>query len=153
MSFIWTLRLRVSAMFILGDPPARLRGVLVFAHTDGVHARSASGRPTKLGLSARRRLRELLLHGAHKSGFSTDLCTFSRVGRIIKREFGVHYHVNHLGHLLHGLGFSPQEPEAQAPADRRDELKMLLANSRQSSHQWKAARCIAAPTPAGLAQY
>lgn len=90
-------------------------------------ARQAPGRPTKLDLGNRRRLRGLLLAGAHKAGFSTDLWTCPRVGRIIEREFGVRYHVDHLGRLLRGLGFSPQKPEALARERNESAIRRWVA--------------------------
>jgi transposase len=77
-------------------------------------ARPIPGRPIKLDVANRRSLRSLLLRGAHKAGYSTDLWTCPRVGRVIERKFGVRYHVDHIGRLLRGLGFSPQKPEARA---------------------------------------
>jgi putative transposase len=36
------------------------------------------------------------------------------VAEIIDREFGVEYHEDHIGRLLHGMGWSPQKPERRA---------------------------------------
>ena len=80
----------------------------------GVASRPAPGRPSKLDAKARRRLEQLLLTGAHASGFPTDLWTCPRVGEVIHRTFDVEYHVDHLGRLLRSLGWTPQKPERQA---------------------------------------
>lgn len=82
--------------------PARLRAI------------PASGRPPKLDHRARRRLERRLLRGAQSAGFPTDLWTCPRVATLIRREFGVRYHVDHIGRLLRGLGWTPQKPERRA---------------------------------------
>jgi transposase len=81
---------------------------------DAVRARPVPGRPPKLEASDRRRLEQVLLRGAHAAGFATDLWTCPRVATVIRREFGVRYHVDHLGRLLRRLGWSPQKPERRA---------------------------------------
>jgi len=80
----------------------------------GVEARPASGRPPKLTETQRTRLEKALVRGALAHGFGTDLWTCPRVAELIERRFGVEYHVDHIGRLLHGLGWSPQKPERRA---------------------------------------
>ena len=80
----------------------------------GIRAKPASGRPPKLGVEHKRRLEALLLDGAQAAGFHTDLWTCPRVAELIERRFGVHYHVDHIGRLLHDLDWSPQKPERRA---------------------------------------
>ena len=80
----------------------------------GVQARAASGRPSKLGLRQKRRLEALLLKGPLAAGFHTDLWTCPRVAELIKQRFGIDYHVDHVGRLLHDLGWSPQKPTRRA---------------------------------------
>lgn len=77
-------------------------------------ARPASGRPPKLPASQARRLERELLRGAQAAGFTTDLWTCPRVARLIEQRFRVHYHVDHIGRLLHSLGWSPQKPTRRA---------------------------------------
>jgi transposase len=80
----------------------------------GVRARDAPGRPPRLKLTQKRRLEGLLLKGPLASGFDTDLWTCPRVAEVIKQRFGVDYHVDHVGRLLHDLGWSPQKPARRA---------------------------------------
>lgn len=77
-------------------------------------ARPAPGRPSELDAKAKRELERLLLKGAQAAGFHTDLWTCPRVAQVIERRLGVTYHVDHIGRLLHGLGWSPQKPERRA---------------------------------------
>ncbi len=80
----------------------------------GVHAKPASGRPTKLDRRDLGKLEKTLLRGSKAAGFPTDLWTCRRVAQLIHTLFGVRYHVDHIGRLLHALGWSPQKPERRA---------------------------------------
>ncbi|MCZ7564501.1 MAG: IS630 family transposase [Burkholderiales bacterium] len=79
-----------------------------------VRARAAPGRPPKLKAHQKRRLEALLLKGPLATGFDTDLWTCPRVTELIKERFGISYHVDHVGRLLHDLGWSPQKPARRA---------------------------------------
>ncbi len=80
----------------------------------GLKARPVPGRPTKLTEAQRTRLTKAIVRGALAHGFPTDLWTCPRIADLIERKFGVAYHVDHVGRLLHALGFSPQKPERRA---------------------------------------
>lgn len=80
----------------------------------GVRALPTPGRPSKLSAAERARLEKALLRGALAHGFPTDLWTCPRVAELIDRRFRVEYHVDHVGRLLHALGWSPQKPERRA---------------------------------------
>lgn len=80
----------------------------------GVRAKAAPGRPAKLRVEHKRRLEALLLEGAQIAGFHTDLWICPRVAEVIERRFGVRYHVDHIGRLLHELGWSAQKPARRA---------------------------------------
>jgi len=88
------------------------------------------GPRTKLTSSERERLRRLLVAGPRAAGFSTELWTCARVAELVRREFGVTYHPDHLGRILHDLGFSPQKPQRRA-AERNE-----AAIERWRSHDW-----------------
>lgn len=89
---------------------------------EGLRARPASGRPCKLDSRQKRRLEALLLRGPLAAGFDTDLWTCPRVAELIKQRFGVEYHVDHIGRVLHDLGWSPQKPARRAV--ERDEVEI-----------------------------
>lgn len=80
----------------------------------GLRAKPASGRPSKLRAKQRSKLEALLLKGAQAAGYHTDLWTCPRVAEVIERRFGVCYHVDHIGRLLHDLGWSAQKPARRA---------------------------------------
>lgn len=79
-----------------------------------MRARPAPGRPCKLNQAGRGRLGRLLLAGAEKAGYPTDLWTCPRVAGLIRRRFKVRYHVDHVSRLLRSMGWSPQKPERRA---------------------------------------
>jgi transposase len=80
----------------------------------GLRSRPTPGRPPKLGDAEKKQLEEILLKGAKAAGFPSQLWTCPRVARVIARQFGVRYHVDHIGRLLHGLGWTPQKPQRRA---------------------------------------
>lgn len=89
----------------------------------GVRARAAPGRPCKLSTRHKRRLEAFLLKGPLAAGFHTDLWTCPRVADLIKQRFGVDYHVDHVGRLLHELGWSPQKPVRRAVERDEQEIR------------------------------
>lgn len=94
--------------------------------TEGLKVRSSPGRPRKLAVRQEQQLLRLLRQGATAHGFSSDLWTTKRVAELIESRFGVEYHHDHIGRLLHRLGWSVQRPERRAR--ERDE---------EAIQQWK----------------
>src|ERR1700694_3549942 len=82
-----------------GEPPSvrRWRASHDRAGPTGVGAKPAPGRPPKLDARRRARLERVLLRGAEAAGFNTPLWTCPLVAYMIRREFGVRYHVDHIG--------------------------------------------------------
>jgi len=80
----------------------------------GLKVRSSPGRPRRLTPRQEERLLRFLQQGATAHGFSTELWTTKRVAELIDRRFGVGYHHDHIGRLLHRLGWSVQRPERRA---------------------------------------
>lgn len=80
----------------------------------GIIAKPVSGRPPKLKQRDVKKLETALLKGSKAAGFPTDLWTCPRVAQLIHALFGVSYHVDHIGRLLHALGWSPQKLERRA---------------------------------------
>ena len=92
----------------------------------GLKVGSSPGRPSKLGTVERRRLVKLLLKGAMAHGYRTELWTTARIAELIEREFGVTYHRDHVGRLMHNLGWSHQKPKRRA-----------LERNESNIEQWK----------------
>jgi transposase len=67
--------------------------------------------PHRLTSKQQARLVRLLTKGAMAHGYRTELWTTQRIADLIERHLGVHYHRNHVGKLLHHIGWSHQKPE------------------------------------------
>jgi transposase len=107
----------------------------------GLKVRPTPGRPPRLAEEQRRELADILLAGSLASGYGTDLWTTARVAEVIGVRFGVVYHPDHVGRLLHQMGWSAQKPERRAL--ERDEAKI----GRWKKQEWPRVK----KTPAGWA--
>lgn len=74
----------------------------------------ALGRPCRLTSKQKERLVRYLLQGATAHGYRTELWTTQRIAELVYRRFKVRYHRDHVGRLLHQLGWSHQKPERRA---------------------------------------
>lgn len=81
---------------------------------EGLKAKPVPGRPAKLTAAQKRRLVGLLAQGALAHGYRTELWTTQRIAGLIEQQLGIRYHRNHVGKLLHQLGWSHQKPEHRA---------------------------------------
>ena len=102
-------RIRCGASSVMRWRDARRRG-----GDKALRVRYSPGRPLKLDQGQRKRLLRLLLRGAVAHGYRTHLWTTARIAEVIQREFGVQYHRDHVGRLMHSLKWSPQKPERRA---------------------------------------
>lgn len=97
---------------------------------EGLKVRFSPGRPPKLTSKQRTQLVKWLLQGAPAHGYSTNLWTTARIAELIERKFGIRYHRDHVGRLMHSLNWSHQKPERRAI--ERDEE----AIQRWKRQQW-----------------
>ena len=81
---------------------------------EALRVRFSPGRPPKLRRKQMERLIRLLVQGAMARGYRTNLWTTARIAQLIEDEFAVRYHTNHIGRLMHRLGWSHQKPERRA---------------------------------------
>jgi transposase len=77
-------------------------------------AKPHPGPTPKLSPDQRQKLVAILKAGPIAAGFKTDLWTCARVAKVVRKKFRVSYHPDHLGRILHDLGFSPQKPQRVA---------------------------------------
>jgi transposase len=92
----------------------RWRDALQSGGPGALKAKPVPGRPGRLTAQQKARLVRLLREGAMAQGYHTELWTTQRIAELIERRLGVHYHRNHVGKLLHQLGWSHQTPERRA---------------------------------------
>ncbi len=68
------------------------------------------GRPAALSKKEWRILCDIVDSGPVAYGYLSGVWTSPMITRVIREEFGVHYHPGHVRKLLHKLGFSVQRP-------------------------------------------
>ena len=66
-----------------------------------------------------RAIPELLWHGPEAYGFRGQVWTCALIAKVLEWKFGLHYHKDHVGRILRGLGWTPQQPIKRAA--QRDE--------------------------------
>jgi transposase len=89
----------------------------------GLKAKPHPGRGCQLSAQDQEQLKKLLLQGPQAAGFDSALWTCKRVAQVIAQTFGVSYHPDHVGRLLHGLGFSCQYPQHRAREQDEDAVR------------------------------
>lgn len=93
-----------------------------------------TGRPAMLSPDEQRRLIAALKTGALAQGYSTDLWTLPRVGKLIETLTGRRYSESGAWRLLKRLGFTSQRPSRRAM--QRDEA----AVRRWKTKRWPALK-------------
>jgi transposase len=86
---------------------------------EALRAHPPPGREPRLTAEQRAALPGLLTRGAEAFGFLGAVWTTKRVAAVIRQEYGVRYHPDHVGRLLRQAGWSPQQPVRRAT--QRDE--------------------------------
>src|SRR5262245_39048544 len=108
--------------------------------SEALAAKPNRGRPPRLTPEQKQELAQVVRAGPVVAGFRTNLWTCRRVAQVIRQRFGVEYHRDHVGRVLHALGFTQQK--AQRRATQRDEA----AIERWRKHDWKRIKKRAAAT-------
>lgn len=86
-------------------------------------AKPHPGRKPRLNAKQKQRLMDILLAGPLKSGYDTHLWTCRRVADVVANKFHVQYHPDHVGKLLHDLGWTCQKPEQRAREGDDEQLE------------------------------
>jgi len=81
---------------------------------EAIKPKPTPGRPPRLTAKQKARLLRYLMEGSMSHGYRTDLWTTQRMANLIHGKFDVHYHRDHVGRLLHSLGWSCQKPDRRA---------------------------------------
>ena len=77
---------------------------------NGLYEGDHTGRPSLLTKTQLARLEDILESGPIAYGLTTGIWTCSAIQHIIKEEFAVTYHHDHVRKILHNMGFSVQRP-------------------------------------------
>lgn len=93
---------------------------------ESLRARLAPGVAPKLSPEQKRLIPEFLWHGPESYGFRGRVWTRARVAKVIEWEFGVRYHKGHVGRLLRGLGWTPQQP-----------IKRAIQRDEEAIRRWR----------------
>jgi len=122
--------LNVQIAHALGVTEAAVSQWLKTARDGGVEslrAPSRQGQAARLSAEQVQYLMTLLERGATSFGFTGDLWTCARIALVIEREFGVHYHPDHVSRLLHRQDWTYQKPILQASQRNEVEIADWLA--------------------------
>ena len=98
----------------------RWKRAFVHGGRQALAAKRNRGRPSRLSSAQKQELAAIVRAGPLAAGFRTNLWTCRRVAEVIEQRFGVEYHPDHVGRLLHALGFTQQKPQRRA--SQRDEV-------------------------------
>lgn len=115
--------LEVDIATALGVSKGTVSKWLAIADTEGVdalRAHPAAGHPHKLTAEQLRRVPGFLTYGAEAYGFRGEVGTCPRIAQVIRWEFGISYHKDHVSRLMKELGWTPQVPDTRAV--QRDEV-------------------------------
>jgi transposase len=89
---------------------------------EGLKARPHPGAPPRMTRDQLQELARMLLKEPAHYGFDKHLWTTRLIRELIRKHFGVSYHADYVGTLLHDLGFSCQKPCRRAK--ERDEVRI-----------------------------
>jgi transposase len=106
----------------LGVDPSSVRRWLAAFRQDGaagLAARPAPGRPPKLTPCQEKIVCRWLADTPTAHGFGTELWTTSRLGLLIREEWGICFHPHYLAAWLRQRGYTPQLPR-RVPRERDD---------------------------------
>jgi transposase len=101
----------------------RWRDALQQGGGEALQPKPTPGRPPRLTGKQKERLVRYLLQGAPSHGYRTDLWTTQRIAELVERKFGVKYHRDHIGRLMHSLSWSHQKPERRAVECDEEEVE------------------------------
>jgi len=103
-----------------------------------------AGRRPRLTVLQLERLEQELMKGPQVQGYRSELWTSGRIGKLIRKLFGVRYHRGQVWRLLGQLGWTPQRPALRAR--ERDEAAIASWRRRRwpakkGSHATRSVDC------------
>jgi len=132
---------QIAAILKVDDQSVRRWRRIYRVHgREGLRSSRHPGPKPRLDQEQRKRLAQLLLQTPAQCGFDKYLWTTKLIAQLIQREFEVSFYHDHVGVILHEMGFTHQKPARRAR--ERDEAR--IANWR--TVVWPAL-LKKAPTP------
>lgn len=110
----WSQQAIAEALGVTAGAVSQWMGRVREGGVEALKRRIAPGPTPKLTAEQRVQVPLLLAQGAEAFGFRGDVWTAKRVAMVIRREFGVRYHPNHVGKLLRADGWTVQKPITRA---------------------------------------
>jgi transposase len=105
--------------------------------------KKGSGRPSRLTDEEKQQLKDIILDGAIKAGYTTDRWTSKIVADLIDNTFDVHLSPRTVRDLLPTLGLSPQMPVVKS--HKHDDEEVLRWATREWKRIKKKRRSTACP--------
>jgi transposase len=107
----------------------RWRRWFIAGGRDALLASKHHGRPPRMTRQQKQKLAELLIKAPADCGFlQHHLWTQQLIAELIHREFAIRYHHDHVGVILHKIGFTHQKPMRRAK--ERDEARIQIWRSQ-----------------------
>lgn len=103
-----------QALSVSKGSVSRWLTMAAMAGPEALHSHPSAGCPPKLTPAQLKQLPGFLWHGAEAYGFRGDVWTCVRIAQVIRWEFGVSYHKDHVSRLMKELGWTPQVPITRA---------------------------------------
>lgn len=141
-------RLKAAQCFEKGDSQAEVARRLIVSRAavhywyitwekygkEGLRSRGHPGPQSKLTPEKARTISRILLGGAGRAGYATELWTLPRIAEVMKKRMRVSYHPGHVWKVIHALGFTCQKPETRY----RDRNEAAIRKWKQE--QWPAIK-------------
>ena len=109
----------------MGVSEAAVSQWLAHARSNGVEGLLARphGGHVKLTPDQKRLVPDFLWHGAEAYGFRGDVWTCARIAKVLRWEFGVTLHKDHVSRMLKAMGWTPQIPITRAIQRDEEEIE------------------------------
>jgi transposase len=89
----------------------------------GLKPKPRPEKPSRLSDKQKKALVRILVKGPLEAGYSTDVWTLKRIGKIVRKNFRVDYCLSSLWYLMDDLGWSCQVPTKKARERREAEIR------------------------------
>jgi len=96
---------------------------------DALKSKKHVGRPSRLNRRQMRGIPKIIRRGAAYYGFSTDLWTAERIGKVIEDKYRIEYSASQVARILHSLNQSWKKWEGKAREYDEEKVKDWVQNT------------------------